>query len=682
MPRSVTNWIGQFKVGNFAAAQDLWNRYFHRLVGLAREKLQGSPRRAADEEDAALSAFDSFFRGAEQGKFPRLQDRDDLWSLLVVITARKAVDLIQHERRKKRGGGRVLTEAELRDLANASVSIPGLDQFVGREPTPAFSAQVAEEFRRLLENLEDTELRSVALWKMEGHENNDIADKLGCVARTVERKLQTIRGIWIRKSLVDVAPTAAAPAAENPAAVMLTVTEGPHKGKKFHLSGHATFLVGRSNRVHFQISKDDRYISRIHFMIEVNPPQCRLVDMNSHNHTYVNGREVARIDLRDGDHIKAGHTIFQISISKSSDVSSPLSVVGGQEKEERITDHGPRTTDEGTGGEKGPLPGILEPKKVRSTEKPPKQSRACCIACEAPAVEPSAFSFRLCQACLELIRRQPQPIPGYQLIRELGHGAMGIVYLALDDQGNLVALKMITSAGAGSRSQVARFLREAKILGKLWHPHIVTFRDMGESNMKIYFAMEYVKGSDAARLVKTQGPMAVSRAVGLTCQLLDALAYAHAQGFVHRDIKPSNMLVNSDESGKEMVKLADFGLARVYQDSALSGLTMTGDVGGTTAFMPPEQIINFRDAKPEADQYSAAATLYQLLTGRYVHDLPREFEKQLVVILEQDPVPIQKRRSDIPKGLAAAIHRALAREPGKRYADVAAMKEALSRFSV
>jgi serine/threonine-protein kinase len=281
-----------------------------------------------------------------------------------------------------------------------------------------------------------------------------------------------------------------------------------------------------------------------------------------------------------------------------------------------------------------------------------------------------------------LIRKHPQPIPGYGIIRELGRGAMGVVYLAVDSQGSLAALKMITAAGIATRSQVARFLREAAILGQLWHPHIVAFRDMGENKLQVYFAMEYVRGSDAGRLVKTQGPMTVPRAAGLICQLLDALAYAHGRGFVHRDIKPSNMLVTTDASGNEMVKLADFGLARVYQDSALSGLTMTGDVGGTTAFMPPEQIINFRDAKPEADQYSAAATLYQLLTGRYVHDLPREFEKQLLVILEKDPVPIQKRRPDIPKGLAAAIHRALAREPGKRYADVAAMKEALSRFSV
>src|SRR6516165_8429863 len=117
MPRSVTNWIDQIKAGQFAAAQDLWNRYFHRLVGLARKKLQGRPRRAADEEDVALSAFDSFFRGAEQGKFPRLQDRDDLWGLLVVITARKALHLVEHEGRQKRGGGRVLTEGALGDLA-------------------------------------------------------------------------------------------------------------------------------------------------------------------------------------------------------------------------------------------------------------------------------------------------------------------------------------------------------------------------------------------------------------------------------------------------------------------------------------------------------------------------------------------------------------------------------------
>src|SRR5436309_4711052 len=105
---SITTWINQFKGGDAAAAQKLWESYFRRLVGLARKKLQGTPRRAADEEDVALSAFDSFCRGAEQGRFPRLTDRDDLWRLLVTITARKAYQLALHEGRRKRGGNAVL----------------------------------------------------------------------------------------------------------------------------------------------------------------------------------------------------------------------------------------------------------------------------------------------------------------------------------------------------------------------------------------------------------------------------------------------------------------------------------------------------------------------------------------------------------------------------------------------
>jgi DNA-directed RNA polymerase specialized sigma24 family protein len=145
----------------------------------------------ADEEDVALSAFDSFCRGAEKGRFPRLEDRDDLWQLLVMITARKAADLVEHERRQKRGGGLVLDEAMLGDPDQA-----GLAQIVGSEPTPQFAAQVAEEYERLLDRLGSAELRSVALWKMEGYTTDEIAGKLACVPRTVERKLRMIRSIW------------------------------------------------------------------------------------------------------------------------------------------------------------------------------------------------------------------------------------------------------------------------------------------------------------------------------------------------------------------------------------------------------------------------------------------------------------------------------------------------------
>ena len=193
---SVTQWIDRLKAGDPDAAQKIWERYFRRLVGLARKKLRAAPRRAADEEDVALSAFDSFCRGAGQDRFPRLNDRLDLWQLLVLLTARKAIDLAQHERRQKRGGGAVLDEAALPCPVDSSAQGAALEQFEAPEPTPAFAAQVAEECRRLLDRLDSPELRSVALLKVEGYGNEEIAAQLGCGLRTVERRLRLIRGIW------------------------------------------------------------------------------------------------------------------------------------------------------------------------------------------------------------------------------------------------------------------------------------------------------------------------------------------------------------------------------------------------------------------------------------------------------------------------------------------------------
>jgi DNA-directed RNA polymerase specialized sigma24 family protein len=188
---SVSHWIAQLKAGDHLAAAALWERYFRRLVELARARLQGAPRRAADEEDVALSAFDSFCRGAERGRFPDLLDRDNLWRLLVVLTARKAAHLKRDAGRLRRGGGTGLGERVPVGDEEAD-----LEQVMGPEPTPEFAAQVAEECRRLLDRLGDDELRAVALWKMEGYTNEEIAAKLACGLRSVGRKLRVIRGVW------------------------------------------------------------------------------------------------------------------------------------------------------------------------------------------------------------------------------------------------------------------------------------------------------------------------------------------------------------------------------------------------------------------------------------------------------------------------------------------------------
>lgn len=179
----VTRWLQQLKAGDRDAAQPLWERYFRSLVSLARDRLRNLPRQAADEEDVALSAFDSFCRRAEQGRFPRLDDRDDLWQLLVLIATRKARDLAEREGRQRRDWRRT---AALED----SQSLPD------GEADPAVAAEVAEESSRLLGVLPDEQMRCIALRKLEGYTNEEIAGLLSCSLATVERRLALIRKYW------------------------------------------------------------------------------------------------------------------------------------------------------------------------------------------------------------------------------------------------------------------------------------------------------------------------------------------------------------------------------------------------------------------------------------------------------------------------------------------------------
>jgi DNA-directed RNA polymerase specialized sigma24 family protein len=191
-PGSVTALVERVKAGDHEAVRLLWQRYYPRLVGLARKRLRSAPRRVADEEDAALSAFDSFCRRAEQGQFPDLKDRDSLWALLVVLTARKAADLVKHLHREKRGGGKVDGDSAFRPAGGDS-SGGGFDDLEGDDPTPEEAAILAEEVEDLLGRLRDPALRQVAVWKLEGSTNAEIAERQGCSLPTVERRLAIIR---------------------------------------------------------------------------------------------------------------------------------------------------------------------------------------------------------------------------------------------------------------------------------------------------------------------------------------------------------------------------------------------------------------------------------------------------------------------------------------------------------
>ena len=400
--------------------------------------------------------------------------------------------------------------------------------------------------------------------------------------------------------------------------LLLSIISGPHQGREFVFDGRDTFLVGRTKDAHFQLSYDDPYFSRRHFLVEVNPPRCRVIDLNSRNGILLNGAHVQTAEVEDGDEIAAGHTVFKVRVVAS------------------------------------------EPDEEETLDRP----------VDPVAVHPT---------------REYQPfrpaVPGYRLQGELGRGGMGVVYRATRERDGLaVAVKTILPAVGTSRKLIDRFLRECEILAQLGHPNVVAFREFGEAGGLIFLAMDWVDGPDLGARLKATGPVDIRTAVRMVCQMLAGLAHAHAKGFVHRDIKPSNILIGRDGT-KRVVKLADFGLARVYESSRISGLTMQGEVGGTPAYMAPEQVTHYREVRPAADQYSAAATLYTMLTNRPTHDLPKDIGSQIAQVVTASPVPITERKPDIPAQLAEVIHKALSREPEDRYPDVLAFRKELKRFA-
>jgi RNA polymerase sigma factor (sigma-70 family) len=195
---SVSHWIDALKSGQPEAVDELWNRYFQRVLGVARRRLLSAPNHALeDAEDVALSAIHTLCTGVALGRFDRLSDRVDLWQLLVAITTKKALSHRQRHGALKRGGGQTIlgqtaenTEAALPDGPDP------LARVLSKELTPDSAAVIQEQFQELLDSLADPTLQQIALWRMDGLSNSEIARKMGCVIRTVERKIERIRLIW------------------------------------------------------------------------------------------------------------------------------------------------------------------------------------------------------------------------------------------------------------------------------------------------------------------------------------------------------------------------------------------------------------------------------------------------------------------------------------------------------
>jgi serine/threonine protein kinase len=252
--------------------------------------------------------------------------------------------------------------------------------------------------------------------------------------------------------------------------------------------------------------------------------------------------------------------------------------------------------------------------------------------------------------------------------------------LARDEKnGNSVAIKTLLPEVAVADQSLKRFMREIEVAAALDHPNIVRFLESGTHNGAVYLVTEYVEGSDAARLADSQGGrLPYRQAIDIISQSLDALAYAHKLGYIHRDIKESNILITGGESNLT-AKLTDFGLAKSFTQSGMSGITMAGDMAGTFAYMPPEQIRDFRNVRPTSDIYAIGMTAYSLLAGDIALNLGpgQDMAGTVRAIFEGRIIPLRERVPEVPERVAEVIERALAKEPEQRWQSATAMRTAL-----
>lgn len=430
--------------------------------------------------------------------------------------------------------------------------------------------------------------------------------------------------------------------------VTLHVVAGPQTGRDFTFDQHDTFMIGRSDDAQFCLPQD-RFFSRHHCILEIAPPQCFLRDLGSTNGTYVNGIRVETAHLRHGDRIQGGETVLEVEVAADqSDFYDP----------------GPRSAER------------TEPSIITIA------CLNCGLPAQAEASRPDAKLSYVCDECREKLRKNPQPIPNYQMLRVLGQGGMGSVMLARSvKDGQAVAIKTLLPEVAVSEQSLKRFMREIEVASSLRHPNIVSYIEHGTHNGIVYLVTEYVTGMDASKLAKHRGGrLNYKEVVKIIEQTLAALDFAHTKGFVHRDIKEQNILVEGHYPNY-LAKLTDFGLSKSYKQTGMSGVTMVGDVAGTIAYMPPEQVRDFKEVRPPSDIYAVGMTAYSLLTGTHPLDISPKagISETVKAIFEKPLIPISSRMSDVPSGVSMVFEKALAKHAEMRWRTAGEMREALLR---
>lgn len=507
-----------------------------------------------------------------------------------------------------------------------------------------------------------------------------------------------------------------------PAKVILKVTAGALTGQCFVFDEHTTCILGRAEDCEPRVPNDKAHetISRHHCLLDINPPDLRVRDFGSLNGTAVNGTIIGKrakgltpeqvdhatfteYDLKEGDEIRLGQTVFRVSIVVPVCCSEcGVELPEDQQALARQPPGAPRCAS------------CRQKAELAHQQTAPRLKPGVCAHCgrdissELGGHRQGAFLCTTCRANPErlvqgllALAKQGDPdlavLAGYRYVRMLGRGGMGAVALVEHEQrGEQVALKLMLPQIAADARSSALFLREVEITKALHHPNVVQLHAFGKAHGVFFFTMEYCAGGSVHDLVKAQGgTLPAKEAVDLMLQALDGLAYAHTAlvplrkadgtvelvpGVVHRDVKPANLLLTEAGDGRR-VKVGDYGLARAFEKAGLSGLTRTGTMAGTPRFMPRQQVLNFRYVKPEVDVWALAASLYYLLTGASPRRFPRGTDPWLAV-LTKEAVPILPRllelgKAAIPKPLAEVIDQALRDQPEIGFKTAAEFKQAL-----
>jgi hypothetical protein len=429
----------------------------------------------------------------------------------------------------------------------------------------------------------------------------------------------------------------------------LKVIDGPLKGTRFELQEGDAFLCGRAAECHLRLT-DDTFVSSHHFVIEVRPPGAIIRDLGSLNETYVNGVRVeGSRPLSSGDTIRVGGTTLSIETDAASVETS-------------------RRTCAACGS-------LL----ARSSAAVLSEAE-CCPSCKSTlpgsvdlGTPPLGAQDDLSE--LDGVCRSG----GYVIERRLKRGGMGCVYLARRLTGGLrVALKVVPCKGVLEPHALKLFTREMQALKHLHHPHIVRMMRHGAVGQTFYFEMEYCDGGSVADLMSREGgrlPLDLTVTLGL--QILQGLEHAHALGFVHRDIKPTNVVLRR-KSGQWVAKLCDFGLAKSFDKAGLSGLTASGDYGGTYDFMPREQVTNYKYVRPVSDVWSTGATMYAMLTG-VPPRLCSSAEDPVSAVLAGQIVPLQTKMPEAPAHVSRVVDLALALDATDRFQNAREFREALEQ---